>query len=438
MLFMFVVVAAPTTVDFAKDVAPIFAEHCVSCHNPKAKKGKYDLSTFANAMKPGESGAAIVAGKIDESPLLGMLEGKIDPAMPKNAPLLDPKVVDTVRRWIAAGCPCKEADRTRSVRELAGMPAVPSPAASNSNVSAPVLALAFHPTQPLLVVPGLRELVVVDIEKRVRKAALQTDVERTYSIKYSKDGKRLLIAGGSPGSNGAVELWDLDKASRIRRFTDLQDVVHAAAYSPDESLVAASGADRGLYVWETASGKQLHRVENHAEAAFAAQFLSDGRRIVTSSRDKTVKIWDLKQGDVSASFTNHSDAVFATAASPDGETVCTGGADGNIKYWKTSGEGKDKSVHFAHAGGVNAVAYSPDGKLVATAGADKSVKLWKASGGMQKEFPGHQDWVYSLAFSSDGKRLASGCWDGEVRVWEVSSGKPVSTFKLAELAKIKP
>jgi WD40 repeat protein len=440
LLFLALLLAADAspTVDFAKEVAPILAEHCVSCHNPKAKKGGYDLSTYTAALKPGENGPAIVPGKIDESPLLEMIDGTTEPTMPKFAPLLIPEKREVIRRWIAAGCPCPTADRNRLVKELAGVAPTPETIATPIDGSSPALTLAFHPTKPLLFVPSLRTIAVIDPLKRQRIASWKTEVERTYSVKSSRDGKGLLIAGGTPGVSGVVELWNVERGIRIRRFVELLDVVHSAAFSPDESLVAAAAADRALYVWETATGKQLHRVENHAESAFAVQFLADGRRIVTSSRDKTVKVWDRQQQDVSATFANHADAVFAAAASPNGETVCTGGADGNIKYWKSSGEGKEKPVHFAHAGGVYALAYSPDGKLLATAGADKAVKLWKASGGLENTMNGHNDWVYSLAFSPDGTRLASGSWDGEVRLWEVSTGKQLSAFSPHKLSTKKP
>jgi len=430
-------VAAPPKVDFAKEVAPILADHCVSCHNAKAKKGGLDLSTYATALRPSENGKAITPSKPEESPLLEMIEGTTEPTMPKFAPLLIPEKRDVIRRWIAAGCPCPEPMRNRSVRELSGRPELAAPTSTPINAPAPILALAFHPSQPWLVVPGIRTISLVELTKRERLASWTTEIERVYSLRLSRDGKRLLVAGGTPGVSGVVELWDVEKRSRIRRFVELPDLAHAAAFSPDESLVAAAAADRALYVWEASTGKQLHRVENHAESAFSAQFLKDGRRILTSSRDKTVKLWDRQLQDVSATFANHGDAVFAAAPSPDGETVCTGGADGNIKYWKASGEGKEKPVQFAHAGGVYAVVYSPDGKLVATAGADKAVKVWKAAGNPEKTLSGHTDWVYSLAFSSDGQRLASGSWDGEVRVWEVASGKLISSFKPGDL-KAKP
>jgi mono/diheme cytochrome c family protein len=438
IVVMLLAVGAPPKVDFAREVAPIFADSCVSCHNPKAKKGGYDLSTLAAALKPGESGDAIIPGKPGESPLLEMIDGTTEPTMPKFAPLLIPEKRDVIRRWIAAGCPCPETDRHRSVRELAGKPEAPASPSTPIHAASPIVATAFHPTKPLLVVPGIRTVSIIDPIKRERVGGWTTEIDRVYSVRFSKDGRRLLIAGGTPGVVGVVEVWDVDQRSRIRRFVELADLVHSASYSPDESLIAASAADRGLYVWEAETGKRLHRVENHAESAFAAQFLADGRRIMTASRDKTVKLWDRQQQDVSATFANHADAVFAAAPSPDGGIVCTGGADGNIKYWKSSGEGKEKPVHFAHAGGVYAIVYSPDGKLVATAGADKAVKLWKASGNLEKTMNGHADWIYSLAFSPDGRRLASGSWDGELRVWEVPSGKSLSNFKPHELHTAKP
>src|ERR1051325_8396759 len=62
---------AQGTVDFAKDVQPIFAQHCYECHGEKKQKSDYRLDDRANAMKGGEVGKVpIVVGKSAESPLI--------------------------------------------------------------------------------------------------------------------------------------------------------------------------------------------------------------------------------------------------------------------------------------------------------------------------------------------------------------------------------
>src|ERR1051325_1997969 len=62
---------AERTIDFAKDVQPIFAKHCYECHGEKKQKSDYRLDDRANAMKGGEVGKVpIVVGKSAESPLI--------------------------------------------------------------------------------------------------------------------------------------------------------------------------------------------------------------------------------------------------------------------------------------------------------------------------------------------------------------------------------
>src|SRR5690242_18759359 len=53
--------------DFDSVVAPLIARKCLACHNPTEKKGGLDLSSSKPALAGGESGAAIVPGKPDES-----------------------------------------------------------------------------------------------------------------------------------------------------------------------------------------------------------------------------------------------------------------------------------------------------------------------------------------------------------------------------------
>ncbi|HVC97157.1 MAG TPA: DUF1553 domain-containing protein, partial [Pirellulales bacterium] len=93
---------------YATDVRPILEAKCFRCHGGDVKKGELDLSRLPLVLQGGESGAVVVAGKPDESPLYELvLEG----AMPsdKQDPL-SPAEIELVRRWIAEGLPLDVAE----------------------------------------------------------------------------------------------------------------------------------------------------------------------------------------------------------------------------------------------------------------------------------------------------------------------------------------
>src|SRR5689334_15655027 len=66
--------AGPTSgasrIDFGRDVAPIFAAHCVRCHGAGHQEGGLRLDVRDAAMKGGDSGAVIVPQVADKSELL--------------------------------------------------------------------------------------------------------------------------------------------------------------------------------------------------------------------------------------------------------------------------------------------------------------------------------------------------------------------------------
>src|SRR5690349_5014351 len=93
--------AGQGSVDYARDVKPIIAQHCVSCHGAKVAKGKLRLDTAAFMMKGGNSGPAIIAGKAVQSPLIDALKGANDfTAMPYKKPALPEKQIRLLAAWI--------------------------------------------------------------------------------------------------------------------------------------------------------------------------------------------------------------------------------------------------------------------------------------------------------------------------------------------------
>lgn len=99
---VFAVGAEP--VDFQRDVAPIFQQRCLSCHNDRDQRGGLSLQSAEMARNGGESGTVIEPGDEASSYLLESLvpsDGNAE--MPKGASPLDANEIDIIRRWIAEG-----------------------------------------------------------------------------------------------------------------------------------------------------------------------------------------------------------------------------------------------------------------------------------------------------------------------------------------------
>jgi len=92
-------------VDFVRDVRPIFARRCLSCHSGSEAASELDLDDHANVLKGGESGEpALVAGDAKKSRIIRLIMGQ-EKGMnmpPKGGPL-DADQIATITRWIDQG-----------------------------------------------------------------------------------------------------------------------------------------------------------------------------------------------------------------------------------------------------------------------------------------------------------------------------------------------
>ncbi len=97
--------AVAETVDFARDIQPLFAKHCLACHGSKKQEGGLRLDDAAAARAGGETGHDIVPGASGESLLYRAIAGTTDDVsrMPAKADPLSADQIDLVKRWIDQG-----------------------------------------------------------------------------------------------------------------------------------------------------------------------------------------------------------------------------------------------------------------------------------------------------------------------------------------------
>ncbi len=92
---------------FERQVRPLLAANCLTCHGPQKQEGGLRLDTREAVLKGGDSGPAAIAGNAKESRLVQAIRREGDLQMPPNSSLR-PAVVAALTRWVELGLPWPE------------------------------------------------------------------------------------------------------------------------------------------------------------------------------------------------------------------------------------------------------------------------------------------------------------------------------------------
>jgi Protein of unknown function (DUF1553)/Protein of unknown function (DUF1549)/Planctomycete cytochrome C len=110
-------------VDFRRDIQPLLAKRCLSCHGPSKQKSGLRLDRKEAAFHGGDSGEpGIVPGKSTHSRLFRLVSARDGGRMPPQGKPLSPAQIDLIKRWIDSGADWPESAATSSNsprRELA-------------------------------------------------------------------------------------------------------------------------------------------------------------------------------------------------------------------------------------------------------------------------------------------------------------------------------
>jgi len=96
--------AADRAVDFAKDIQPLLAKHCLACHGEIKQQAGLRLDRKSDALAGGDSGKVITLKQSAESELIKLVAGQDpDRIMPPKGDRLTAAEVGLLRAWIDQG-----------------------------------------------------------------------------------------------------------------------------------------------------------------------------------------------------------------------------------------------------------------------------------------------------------------------------------------------
>jgi WD40 repeat protein len=410
--------AQAATPSFTSDVAPILQKNCLACHSSAAKMGGLVMDKFDLLMKGGAHGPAIVPGNSDESRMVMMLEGKVQPRMPFGSDPLSAADIATIKAWIDAGGVGPAAGETTTLAPLAIpdiKPEVP--------VVSPIASLRFSPDGKILAVGAYREVRLIDPATNKLLATLTGHADYVRSIAFSPDGKMLATGGGPPQRGGEIKIWDTQSHRLLKTMNGDTDCIYSVAWSPDGKLIASGSYDKMVKLWDAASGKEVRNLQDHIDAVFAVAFSPDGKRLASASQDRTVKIWDVASGKRLYTLGDALEGLTSLHYSPKGDRIAAAGYDKTIYVWRL-GDSDFSLVQslIADEGSILALLWTPNGKTIVTSSSDGSIRFRDAATLDPLRVIDHQpDWVQALSISPDGARLAAGRYNGSLTLYDTKA-----------------
>jgi WD40 repeat protein len=396
-------------------VQPVLRKHCVGCHNDEQPRGDLSLASLDKIAAGSGSGAVVVPGKLDESPLYLVTAHLDNPKMPPNKPRIPQRELQLIANWIQTGLVAElKADSSKltipaesMTRSPASVSSTKAPATTPATTPAstdsqgltelsplprrsPMATFATHTNLPLVAFPGLQQVMLWDSRaNKFADKAIDTKNHDIHQLHFSPDGKQLLIAAGVAGEFGTVLRWDMSSQKFLTPVGKEQDAIQSIDLSVDGKRLALGTTSRKVQIYSTEDGSLLHSLRKHTDWVTSVAWSPDGLLLASGDRFGSIHVWDASTGAEFTTLRNHIGSVTALVWSADGDTLHSAGADGFVRVWNLHSQ--TESTHWSanEKGILGMISLTgttlAKGDNLATYGRDKKVLVWDASGKQQSE-----------------------------------------------------
>lgn len=437
--------ADPQKPTFDEDVLPILKQHCTNCHGNDKQKSDLNLATYSALKLGGAGGVVVVPGDPGKSRLYTLTTQAAEPKMPPTGNRIPDAQLNVLKVWIEQGArenagskavvPKPTADiglKSISKGRPEGPP--PMPAAGKLKLEpvitarrpGAVLALAASPWAPVAAIGGQRQVIFYNTDTGAFLGVLPFEHGQINSIRFSRNGRFLLVAGGRGGQSGKAVLFNVETGAKVIEVGIESDALLSADINADQTQIAVGSPSKLVRIYSTADGSVLREIKKHTDWVTAVEFSPDGVLLASGDRNGGLFVWEAFTGREFFSLRGHTAMITDVSWRDDSNVLASCSEDASIRLWEME-NGNPIKNWAAHPGGAASVRFAHDGKLAST-GRDRITKLWDQNGTLVKPFAALPDLGLQVAVTHENAKVIGADWSGAVQMWTAADAKVVASF----------
>ncbi|ETB58938.1 hypothetical protein YYC_03688 [Plasmodium yoelii 17X] len=265
----------------------------------------------------------------------------------------------------------------------------------------------------------LFDLSILNKKRKNEKKKKKNDIKKNItSLKWNIFGNYLAVGL----SNGAVEIWDIEKGIKIRKYKNHKLRVGSLCWY--YNILTTGSRDNTIINCDVRTKDSNYiKYEKHTSEVCGLQWNYNGKLLASGSNDNSIYLWDNNKNNSIFHFTKHKAAVKAISWCPhDHNLLTTGGgsADKKIYFWNVNNGECINSINTNSQ--VSNILWSKNTKeFISTHSYTHSqIIIWNYPNlNKISALTDHKLRVLYAALSPDGTSLVSGSPDETIRLWNV-------------------
>jgi len=158
-----------------------------------------------------------------------------------------------------------------------------------------VQALAWSGDGLWLATGAFRRLVLWDSQSfKPMREWTNGIVGRVTAIRFAPDGRTLALADGITAESGFVRMISVADGKLVASWRAHVDMIFGMDFSRDGKRLVTAGGDKLIKIWDVGSGKELARLEGHTAQVLGVAFNTNATQVVSAGADKQLRVWDIQ------------------------------------------------------------------------------------------------------------------------------------------------